>query len=98
MSKKKNFISGSAKDFSFGINLDLNLTKLLEGGVTRHQAKSGDEFVKLTLARRDEKDQFGNDYMIYENDFVPDSTRAKRDAISKKIKNSSDEEGDELPF
>ena len=66
---KKNYVKGSAKLVTFAtgelINLDLNLESLSSLPIT----PSG--YVKITLSRRSEPDQYGNHYSIYENEFKP---------------------------
>ena len=75
----KNYVKGSAKLVTFPtggelINLDLNLESLSSLPIS----PSG--YVKLTLSRRQEPDQYGNNYSIYENEFKP---KAKDGAAPK---------------
>ena len=76
MSKKtKRYLKGSAKLRTFEdggelINVDLNLEDLSSLPIT----ESG--YIKITLSRKKEVDQYGNAYSIFENDFVPDKSKA----------------------
>ena len=72
--KKKNFISGSAKEKVFDnggelINLSLKLEQL---------AKIADEkgYVRITIQRLKEVDRFGNSHSIFEDTFKPQPKNA----------------------
>ena len=89
MSKKRNFVKGSARSFAFGVNVDIDLTELNrmveDGDIDVVDARNGHKYVKLTLAKKSNVDQYGNDYMIYENDFKPDpKLRGSKPSDAKK--------------
>lgn len=72
----KNFVKGSGKKIEFNnggyvINISLNVEDL-----KRLPQNKG--YVKLTLSERKAPDQYGNNIMIYENDYVSDWTGNKK--------------------
>lgn len=80
--KKKNYISGGARRVEFGdgssiINLDLKLAELNDLPVSEKG------YIRLTVSERKEVDQFGNSHSVYENDFVPDKSKAKTEEKPK---------------
>ena len=77
--KAKNYIKGSAKQFTCSngeikINVDLLLEDLLKLPVNEKG------YIKIALnTPKGGKDKFGNDFSIYENDYVPDPNKPKKD-------------------
>lgn len=73
--KKKNYIAGSARkiefeDGSYKINLDLKLDELNALPVSEKG------YIRLTVAPRKEVGTYGETHSVYENDFVPDKSKA----------------------
>ena len=80
-STKKNYISGGAKKVTFPdggsiINLDLKLEDV------NNLPVSEKGYVRLVVAERSTTDQYGNTHYVYENQFVPDKSKAKGAAAS----------------
>jgi hypothetical protein len=74
--KKKNYVSGGAKEIKFAdgnaiINLDLKLEDLNSLPVSEKG------YIRVVVAPRQSPDQYGNTHYVYENDFVPDKSKAK---------------------
>lgn len=80
--KEKRYVRGSAKEVVFAdgsslINCDLNLADLNSLNV------SASGYVKITIARRRETDQYQNTHSVYENQFKADSSKRGEDAPVK---------------
>lgn len=98
--KTKNYVKGSAKLVQFPsggelINLDVRLEDLQKLPVN----KNG--YVKLVLGKLEKTDAYGNDYSIYENDFVPDKNKATAPRVAASVpstKPNSNGTTDDMPF
>lgn len=97
----KKYIRGSAKEVTFDgsssiINLDLNVEDLQ----TLPVSPSG--YIKITVAKRRETDQYGNTHSVYENTFKADKSKAKskEGAELKPMPKTARpaEDSDDLPF
>ena len=102
--KLRKFIKGGAriKTFSNGgsiINIDLLMEDLLKLPIN----KSG--YIKISLSenRNKEQDKFGNDYSIFQNEFVPNTYLLEKNKEEEKAKAISNQilkprNTDQLPF
>lgn len=97
----KKYVRGSAKEVTFDgsssiINLDLNVEDLQSLPV------SASGYIKITVAKRRETDQYGNTHSVYENTFKADKSKAKKseDGALKPMPKAARpvEESDDLPF
>lgn len=99
----KKYIKGSAKQVVFNegsgnesriINVDMLLEDLLSLSVT----EGG--YVKITIAERREKDQYGNTHSVYENSFKAEKGKSSTKADLKPMPAAAPQEqsGDDFPF
>ena len=97
--KKKNYLKGSAKQRDFGpdnyiINIDLLLSDLQAKCPVNERG-----YVKISISKLKEPDQYGNTHSIYQNDFVPSTTYKKE--VAAPVENPAalrKRPTDDLPF
>lgn len=94
--KKKTFISGSAKERLFDnggevINLSLNLGQL---------SKIVDDkgYVRITLQKLKEADRYGNSHSIYEDTFRPTNKGAATPKAPSPVQAKQQSGSDDFPF
>lgn len=91
--KPRKYIKGSAKEPEFSrdrgdiINIDVYVPEL-EDFVN----EAG--YAKITIYRRREIDDYGNTHYMFQNEFVPDKSKAKGFSKPDKPKSASDDTGD----
>lgn len=100
----RNFIGGSGKEFIFPdggqiINCFINFDDLAA------LPRTDKGYIRFVLAERKEPDQFKNTHFFYEDTFVPDSSKSKKDtntvaeSSASQVEDSSDgDKTDDLPF
>lgn len=95
--KKKNYIKGSAKEHVFDnggsvIHIDMKLEDLKKIANERG-------YVKVTVSKLKQTDDYGNTHSVYENDYKPAEKKAAPAAKTPlKAKAKDTLPGDDLPF
>lgn len=97
---EKNYIKGSAREFTFSnggsnINLSLSLDALT--------AIANDKgYVNITVAPRQEADRYGNTHSVFENTYKPDEKKTPVRSAAKPQNTLTppkfDDKSDDLPF
>lgn len=91
----RNWIKGSAREITFGnggsiINLSLNFDELEK--LPREKG-----YIRISVASKESPDNYGNTHSVYENDFVPDKSKAGT-AKSSPASRTQESTDDDLPF
>lgn len=84
---------GSGTEFGkFGdVNIDICLTDLPSEWIKKSE-KNGKKYIKLTVSKKKEKDQYGKTHSVSVNTFKPEKQAVKTEIKPKK------QDNDDLPF
>lgn len=91
----RNWIKGSARSVKFAnggeiINLSLNLDEL-------NKLPNNKGYIQISIATKEETDQYGNTHSVYENDFKPEKQTGAK-AKTNYTPKTQEEADDDLPF
>lgn len=93
--KQRNWIKGSTKLVEFNDGFLINLDVKVED-LAAIQNERG--YAKIVLSKMKKRDQYGNDFQVYENDFVPDKTKAPKSVGPVSGAKPKAKTTDDLPF